>query len=328
MKREQERFIEATNRWSVAQAKPYWYVACLSKELKSKPLSIRIWDTPIVLFRDEQGIPRALLDRCSHRNVPLSLGSCVKGGIQCPYHGWEFDGKGHCRKIPALVGEPESSARNIPSFPVREQQDHVWIFSSFKEEPNHEPFSFPNKEDSNYTSILYQAEFDASIHASAENILDVPHTAFLHKGLFRGEKRNRVQTKISRYPDRVICQYIGEPRPSGLVGRILAPKGGEVEHWDRFLLPSIAQVQYKLEDREVIISNALTPLSDFKTKIYTVVTVKLKIWSWLLRPIVLPFALRILEQDVQMLKHQLSSLREFQGEDYSKMRPKINHRMM
>ena len=308
--------VHKTDRWSVFPAKSYWYVACLSSELNNKPIQVQLWDTPIVLFRDDQGNPRALLDRCSHRNVPLSGGQCVEGRVQCPYHGWEFDGAGVCRKIPALVKEAENPARNVPAFPCKEQQGHIWVFTSSEIAPNHEPFIFPKMEQSGYTSIIYQADFDGSIHACAENILDVPHTAFLHKGLFRGVTQNQIQTKVRRFADRVECQYLGEPRPTGLIGKILAPNGGEVEHYDRFLLPSIAQVEYGLGEREVIISSALSPLSEFKTRLYAVVTIKLKVPAWLIRPIVLPFALKILDQDIVMLDKQREWIQRFGGEDY------------
>ena len=117
-----------TDRWSIHRPTQYWFVACLSKELSKSPKKIRLWSVAIVLFRDENGTPRALLDRCAHRNVPLSEGKCIQGQIQCPYHGWQFDGQGRCRKVPALVGESDHRKRAIPAFATREKQGHVWIF--------------------------------------------------------------------------------------------------------------------------------------------------------------------------------------------------------
>ena len=96
------------------------------------------------------------------------------------------------------------------------------------------------------------ASFSAngSIHAVAENALDVPHTAYLHGGLFRTSsgKPREIEVVVSRYADRVEAEYIGESRPSGLTGRLLAPGGGIVTHVDRFILPSITQVD--LQDRK------------------------------------------------------------------------------
>ena len=57
----------------------------------------------------------------------------------------------------------------------------------------------------------------------AENALDVPHTAFLHRGLFRSDGTRRpIDVVIRRWHDRVEAQYIGEERPKGIVGWLLA----------------------------------------------------------------------------------------------------------
>src|SRR5206468_4349675 len=97
--------------------------------------------------------------------------------------------------------------------------------------------------------------------ATAENILDVPHTAFLHRGLFRGGSAHRITAVVRRRTDRVEVEYVGEPRPGGLLGRILAPRGGTVTHFDRFILPSVAQVEYRLGERShLVITNVLTPV--------------------------------------------------------------------
>jgi hypothetical protein len=67
-------------------------------------MSVDIGDQPIVLWRDKQGVIRALEDRCPHRRAPLSLG-CVRetGWIQCGYHGWTYDGEtGRLKEIPNM----------------------------------------------------------------------------------------------------------------------------------------------------------------------------------------------------------------------------------
>lgn len=308
---------QPTGRMSIYRPKAYWFVACLSSELKRKPKAIRLWNSAVVLFRDASDTPKALLDRCSHRNVPLSQGRCVNDHIQCPYHGWEFDGTGECVNIPALEGEPSKNPRRVPSFAVKELQGHIWIFGAPNTTPNHEPFSFPHFEDSAYSHVHFQADFDGTLHANLENILDVPHTAFLHKGLFRGVERNLIDTEVRRYKDRAECQYFGEPRPEGLLGKILAPDGGEIEHYDRFILPSIAQVEYRLGARNIVVSNCLTPITDTLVRMHTVVAVKVRIWTWLLKPFVLPFALRVVKQDQVMLKTQLDCIEDFGGEAFN-----------
>ena len=76
----------------------------------------------------------------------------------------------------------------------------------------------------------------AGLHAALENTLDVPHTAFLHGGLFRGGRPPvDIEVVVRHTADGVEAEYLGEPRPPGLAGRILAPEGGVVTHVDRFL---------------------------------------------------------------------------------------------
>ena len=92
-----------------------------------------------------------------------------------------------------------------------------------------------------------------------------------------------------------------EPRPSGLAGRLLAPGGGVVTHFDRFYLPSIVEVEYRLgEDLHLVSYGAATPVSDFETRLYGVVSLKSRVPGWLLRPFIQPIALHIFGQDARI----------------------------
>ena len=169
------------------KAEAYWYIACQSKELGNRPIPVRLFGRDLVLFRGQDGLPAALLDRCSHRNVPLSDGRCVEGVLQCPYHGWKFNGQGTA-PVPAQPEFQPGQSHSVPSFAATESQGYVWVFGAPNQEPRGRPYRIPVHEDSDYVHVRYQADFDASIHATAENILDVPHTAFLHKGLLPRRK--------------------------------------------------------------------------------------------------------------------------------------------
>ena len=49
----------------------HWYMAGWAAELGNGLLARRLLDTPVVLFRDEQGKAHALADACRHRVVAL-----------------------------------------------------------------------------------------------------------------------------------------------------------------------------------------------------------------------------------------------------------------
>jgi hypothetical protein len=98
---------------------------------------------------------------------------------------------------------------------------------------------------------------------------------------------------VRRTSDRVEAEYVGESRPPGIVARFLAPRGGEVVHFDRFILPSVAQVEYRLGDSHLVISAALSPVEDYLTRLFVTFTFRLPAPGWLVAPVLRPFALRV-----------------------------------
>ena len=290
-----------------------WYVLCFSEELRDGALLQRtLFGQPIVLFRGPEG-PGALLDRCPHRNVPLSRGRVVEGRLACGYHGWQFAPDGACKHIPALVGQAESPARRCRSFPCVEQQGAVWVWAAPDCAPDHEPYAFRCVDAPGYTVVRRVLGAEGSVHAVAENALDVPHTAFAHGGLFRDDTdRSPITCRVTRTARSVECEYIGEARPDGIIGRILSPSGGTVVHHDRFHLPSIAQVEYRIGDENhILVDAALTPVSDHETRLHAVVCLKTRVPIWLIKPFALAAALRIFGQDQEILASQTATLRRF-----------------
>jgi phenylpropionate dioxygenase-like ring-hydroxylating dioxygenase large terminal subunit len=306
-------------RASIARVTRAWYVLCEAKDLGAEPLGRKLHGRALVLFRDAEGRASTLLDRCAHRNVPLSLGRMTdERHVECPYHGWQYDREGNCRRIPGLCGKPELPRRAVPSFATREQDGFVWAWATPDVEPESEPFALPSLGE-RYTTVRRAVEVEATLHATAENALDVPHTAFLHKGLFRGAgERNVVRAVLTRSADRVVVEYQGEPRPAGLAGRILSPSGGTVTHFDRFILPSIAQVEYGIGDENhILVTSICTPVDDFVTRMYAVVAFRTRLPGFLVKRILDPIAMRIFQQDAAMLKVQTDAIRRWGSERYT-----------
>lgn len=79
---------EILNKIDWKNLKHYWYPICLSEEVtKDKPLGTKIFDMPIVLYRDKNGKVVCSEDRCPHRVAQISGGRMINGEIECPYHG-------------------------------------------------------------------------------------------------------------------------------------------------------------------------------------------------------------------------------------------------
>lgn len=296
-----------------------WFVATRSSALHRRPVRTHLQGLPVVLFRGPDGRATALLDRCPHRNVPLSEGRVLQDGtLQCRYHGWCFDGSGACRAIPGRPGESDTPARRVPGFAVCEQDGFVWLWASPDEEPVGEPYRFPHLDARGYTHVRRSFEVASTLHAMIENTLDVPHTAFLHGGLFRNAGgAPPLEVVVRAGPTSVSAEYLGEPVPGGVLGRLLAPRGGVVAHVDRFLLPSIVQVEYRLGSSHLVTTSALTPLADFRTAVHTLGSFRLPVPGALLRPLVTPIAEHVFRQDAAMLRLQTESLQTFGTEHFA-----------
>lgn len=303
-----------------------WYVACLSSELgRKRPLARTVDGARLALFRDGGGRPVALLDRCPHRNVPLSCGRVRAGLLECCYHGWRFDPVGACRMVPGLVdGEPDRGALRASSFPAEEHDGFVWVApeaaapgpGSGAAEAG--PFRFPHVDDPTYATVRRHVTLPAGLHACLENALDVPHTAFLHGGLFRGGRAPvEIEVVVRHTAAGVEAEYLGEPRPEGLIGRILAPEGGVLTHVDRFLLPSIAQIEYRLGVNHLVDTVAFTPVSEHQTELYAAITFHLRLPHAPVRAAVTPVVNRILAQDAQVLRRQTENVQAFGGEHFA-----------
>ncbi|MEM7136668.1 MAG: Rieske 2Fe-2S domain-containing protein [Myxococcota bacterium] len=309
---------DESNSHSSFEAAPGWYVLAASREVSHRPTAHEFAGLPLVSFRSVNGTPSVLLDRCAHRNAPLSLGRVVGSQIQCAYHGWQFGRDGECREVPGLCGEAGHPNRRVPAYACRDSQGWLWFYSVPNVSPESGPYEIPHADQDGYFTVRERIEMPGPLDAVAENALDVPHTAFVHAGLFRKNKDRRpIDVIIRTSRDRVEAEYVGEQRPEGIVGRLLSPAGGEVFHWDRFILPCLAQVEYRLSERAHIVTTAaLTPRTPTVTDLFATVAVNVPIPNAVLRTLVKPSAMHIVRQDAVILQRQTEQVQRFGGEAF------------
>jgi phenylpropionate dioxygenase-like ring-hydroxylating dioxygenase large terminal subunit len=319
--------VRPVTRKNVVRVLDAWYVACRSSDLgRARPLARTILGVPLALFRDARGLPAAVLDRCPHRNVPLSLGKVKNGELQCAYHGWRFDGAGKLRAVPGLpIVDSTSEAtlaapgRNARGYATREQDGYVWVWMDPSVHPTAEPFALEQVRWPSYLTVRQEVEVEGTLHSTLENILDVPHTAFLHGGLFRTEeKHHEITAHVRRTRGGVEAQFVGEPRPPGLAARILSPSGGLVEHWDRFIMPSVAQVEYRLgSENHIVTTSMCTPITETRTVMHTALSVRTRLPVKFFAFFAMPFAFQIVKQDKVILRAQTEVVDRFGTETFS-----------
>ncbi|WP_299021518.1 aromatic ring-hydroxylating dioxygenase subunit alpha [uncultured Tepidimonas sp.] len=155
----------------------HWWPVALASAVGPTPLSCWLLGEPLVLWRDEAGAMQVLADRCPHRGARLSLGAVVQGQLQCPYHGWRFDGAGRCRAIPALPAFIPAPAQAAHAYAACEAHGMVWVCLG---QPR---VALPALPDLPPRCVAH-GPFDVATSAPrvVENFLDTAHFAFVHDG--------------------------------------------------------------------------------------------------------------------------------------------------
>lgn len=149
----------------------YFHPAILARALGKKPVTIKIGDESIVLFRTMDGKPAAVKDRCPHRFTPLSAGHVnAEGRITCPYHGWSFDGQGEGRK-------PGDAGRcRVQAYQVVEKYNLLWVGDA-RASQSQIP-DFPEDEWAFLES--YGMRFKAPLHVVVDNFSEDEHFPYVH----------------------------------------------------------------------------------------------------------------------------------------------------
>ncbi|CAM9510923.1 unnamed protein product, partial [Discosporangium mesarthrocarpum] len=180
--------------------KKHWYGVGYAHDFPagSKPSVVSVFDEPLVIFRDGDGVLRCVQDLCPHRASKLSEGMVNDGKIECLYHGWQFEGKtGTCVHIPQL-GEgsfpPVSAGLRVYPLEVRENVVFVWMGDDPWGQGAADIKPVPCTQDDldvNKPSFVYQFVYEMPYDWSylTENLLDPAHICISHDATVGGGKR-------------------------------------------------------------------------------------------------------------------------------------------
>lgn len=295
-----------------------WYVAALSRQVgRKKPRAATIMEEPLVLFRDASGHARALLDRCLHRNAPLSRGDVFDGCLGCPYHGWTYDGDGRVVIVPSEGHEPAPrEGLAVERFPVVERDGLIWVWMGDPERArDRKPFRMPHAGEPGWSSYWMLTEFDGDVTDLVENFMDVPHTEFVHSGWFRSESNaKQVEVTLERTADAVLVEYFKPDDSIGLANWVLNPDRQPLTHTDRFFMPNVTRVDYMWgERRGFVITSQITPVTPAKALVYTAITFRFGPFNPLARLILPAYTRKVIRQDVDIMALQTANLARFGG---------------
>ena len=157
-----------------------WTIVGTTRDLRpDTPLPLQVAGERLVMLRDESGRARALIDRCPHRGVKLSLGKIKDGTIECPFHGWRFAGDGRNCHVPWNPDAKLARLGAVP-VPVRERGGLLWLYTAPGVEAPHEPDVPEVLEHPGVVVTACALPWKTHWTRAMENMLDWPHLPFVH----------------------------------------------------------------------------------------------------------------------------------------------------
>lgn len=181
----------------------HWYPLIPIEDLEpQKPKPITLLGKRLVIWKPTKSETyRVFLDQCPHRLAPLSEGriETKTGNLMCSYHGWEFNENGICQRVPQAEN-PEIIAKNkdnfcVISFPVRQQQELLWVWPDQKTAAVAENTPLPlspqidAKKGFVWSNYIRDLEYDWQ--TLIENVADPSHVPFAHHGVQGNREKAR-----------------------------------------------------------------------------------------------------------------------------------------
>ena len=288
----------------------YWYIVAESRELRpGRVLGRCVLDEWLACFRGAEGQPVVLRDRCLHRGGRLSAGTAHAGRLICPYHGWEYDAGGNVVSVPSTPTLPKLCN---PAYPVQERDGYVYVRLNRNAPADIAPFSMPHYGEAGWRHLRLQNRFANTVANCVENFIDIPHTAFVHRGIFRRSRGERICASIARENGSVHVRYRNERANLGSFGWLLNPRGAPIVHTDSFHAPNVTCVRYELPRGWVyVITSQSVPVSEQQTLVYTDLTYRFgpltAAAAWFVRR----QAQRVIDQDLDVLARQMEVIGKY-----------------
>ncbi len=284
-----------------------WYFAVPGRRLRrGRTLAKTLLGEPLLLGRDREGRPFAVLDICPHRGIPLSYGAFDGREIECCYHGWRFDTAGRCTAIPSLVeGQRFDIARiKLKSYPCREVQGNVWVFVG--DETGDLP-DIPVVPDigSAAPRITESLLFPCDIDHAVVGLMDPAHGPFVH-GAWWWRTRASIHEKAKRFVPSELGFTIARHAPSSN-SRAYRLLGGAPETEISFRLPGV-RIEHVRAGRHLFCGlTAVTPITARETEVNHVIYWTMP-WLTALQPVLRRYALAFLDQDRRVVAMQQRGL--------------------
>jgi vanillate O-demethylase monooxygenase subunit len=143
-------------------------------------LARTLLDKKWLIMRLSDGGYSMLADRCPHRFAPLSMGERKGDVIHCGYHGLGFDKSGACVHNPFGGAAPDAK---VATMPIVEKDGALWFWPGDPTQADTTriaDFSFCTGP----AHLRAQFTLQANYEYVTDNLMDLSHAEFIHKGSF------------------------------------------------------------------------------------------------------------------------------------------------
>jgi phenylpropionate dioxygenase-like ring-hydroxylating dioxygenase large terminal subunit len=159
-----------------------WFCVAAASDLEPGDVQpLRYFGRDLVLWRDDDGEHHLNDAYCPHLGAHLGVGGEVHGTeLQCPFHGWRYDGSGACTNIP--YSERLNRKAQIRSYPtvVRNKLVMAW-YHPFDAEPAWEVPEIPEASDPEWCEYVSSSYVINTIpQEMSENGVDLAHFQYVH----------------------------------------------------------------------------------------------------------------------------------------------------
>jgi phenylpropionate dioxygenase-like ring-hydroxylating dioxygenase large terminal subunit len=173
-----------------------WFSVAQSNDLKpGETKNAHYFGRDLVVWREHGSGAAHVVDAyCAHLGAHLGIGSGSPEShepgsgivhdacLQCPFHGWRYDGSGTVVEIPYAAGERIPASARVRGYDVREKNGVIQAWYHALDEPpawevpELEEFSDPEWADPIYTDRY----IDAALQEITENDVDTVHFEYVH----------------------------------------------------------------------------------------------------------------------------------------------------
>jgi phenylpropionate dioxygenase-like ring-hydroxylating dioxygenase large terminal subunit len=173
-----------------------WFAVARADELKpGETRNAHYFDRDLVVWREHgSGAPHVVDAYCAHLGAHLGIGGgapeshepgpgIVHGEcLECPFHGWRYDGSGTVVDIPYSTGERIPTAARVRGYEVREANGLIFAwYHALDEPPLWDVPAMPQFDDPEWADpVVTERYVDVCLQEMAENDVDNVHFKYVH----------------------------------------------------------------------------------------------------------------------------------------------------